>query len=428
MAWPRFDVVSDDTPAAGGGLLTRRAFLKGAAALGAGAAISAEAADAHLTGALPSQKAPGRAFSGYGQPSSFEKDVQRAILEPYGAAAPGNGQSFTPLHLLRGIITPSGLHFERHHHGVADIDPKQHRLFVHGLVKHPLKFTVDRLLRYPMVTRTLFLECARNSSRNALPEPAQATCGELHGLVSCSEWTGVPLGTLLEEAGIDAKAKWVVAQGADAASLTRSIPIDPAMDDAIVALWQNGERLRPEQGYPMRLVLPGLESCIGVKWLHRVKVTDAPAYSREEVAEGADLLPEGKSQLFHFAMGVKSVITQPSPGWSLQGRGFYEIAGLAWSGSDRIAKVEISADGGKTWAPAELQEPVLSKSFTRFRLAWNWNGTPAVLMSRATDQRGQTQPARSAWLQQYGAGQRRHYNAVQAWQVESDGTLRNVHL
>jgi sulfane dehydrogenase subunit SoxC len=178
----------------------------------------------------------------------------------------------------------------------------------------------------------------------------------------------------------------------------------------------------------MRLVLPGLESCIGVKWLHRVKVTEAPAYSREEVAEGADLLPDGKSQLFRFAMGVKSVITQPSPGWSLHGRGFYEIAGLAWSGSDRIAKVEISADGGKTWAPAELQEPVLSKSFTRFRLAWNWNGAPAVLMSRATDQRGQTQPARPAWLQQYGVGQRRHYNAVQAWQVESDGTLRNVHL
>lgn len=427
MIWPRFAAVSDDTPAAGGGLLTRRAFLKGAAALGAGVALSAEAADAHLTGALPSQRSPGRAFSGYGQPSVFEKDVQRIIQESYGASAPGNGQSFTPLHLLRGTITPSGLHFERHHHGVADIDPKQHRLFVHGLVKQPLKFAIDRLMRYPMVTRTLFLECARNSARNTLPEAAQVTCGELHGLVSCSEWTGVPLGILLEETGIDAKAKWIVAQGADAASLTRSIPIDPAMDNAIVALWQNGERLRPEQGYPMRLVLPGFESCLGVKWLRRVKVTEAPAYSREDVAEGADLMPDGKSRLFQFTMGVKSVITQPAPGWSLNGRGFYEIAGLAWSGSDRIAKVEISADGGKTWAPAELQEPVLSKSFTRFRLAWNWNGAPAVLMSRATDQRGQTQPTRSAWLQLHGVAQRRHYNATQAWQVESDGTLRNVY-
>jgi sulfane dehydrogenase subunit SoxC len=427
MTWPRYAAVTDDTPAAGGGLLTRRAFLKGAAVLGAGVAVSAEAADAHLTGALPSQKTPGRPFSGYGQPSSFEKDVQRIILASQGTGAPGFGQSCTPLHLLRGTITPSGLHFERHHHGVADIDPKQHRLFLHGLVKQPLKFTVDRLMRYPMVTRTLFLECARNSSRNTLPEPAQATCGEIHGLVSCSEWTGVPLGLLIEETGLDPKAKWIVAQGADAASLLRSIPIDPAMDDAIVALWQNGERLRPEQGYPMRLVLPGFESCIGVKWLHRIKVTDAPAYSREDVAEGADLLPEGKSRLFQFAMGVKSVITQPSPGWSLRGRGFYEIAGLAWSGSDRIAKVEISADGGKTWAPAELQEPVISKSFTRFRLAWNWNGASTMLMSRATDQRGQMQPTRSAWLQQYGAGHRRHYNAVQAWQVDSDGTLRNVY-
>jgi sulfane dehydrogenase subunit SoxC len=404
MTWPRYAAVTDDTPAAGGGLLTRRAFLKGAAVLGAGVAVSAEAADAHLTGALPSQKTPGRPFSGYGQPSSFEKDVQRIILASQGTGAPGFGQSCTPLHLLRGTITPSGLHFERHHHGVADIDPKQHRLFLHGLVKQPLKFTVDRLMRYPMVTRTLFLECARNSSRNTLPE-----------------------GLLIEETGLDPKAKWIVAQGADAASLLRSIPIDPAMDDAIVALWQNGERLRPEQGYPMRLVLPGFESCIGVKWLHRIKVTDAPAYSREDVAEGADLLPEGKSRLFQFAMGVKSVITQPSPGWSLRGRGFYEIAGLAWSGSDRIAKVEISADGGKTWAPAELQEPVISKSFTRFRLAWNWNGASTMLMSRATDQRGQMQPTRSAWLQQYGAGHRRHYNAVQAWQVDSDGTLRNVY-
>lgn len=427
LSWPRFAAVTDATPAAGGGLLTRRAFLKGTVALSAGAAMSAEAADAHLTGALPSQKSPGRAFSGYGQPSVFEKDVQRIVLESYGASAPGNGQSFTPLHLLRGTLTPSGLHFERHHHGVADVDPKQHRLFVHGLVKQPLKFALERLMRYPTVTRTLFLECARNSARNTQPEPALATCGEIHGLVSCSEWTGVPLGILLEETGIDAKAKWIVAQGADAASLTRSIPIDPAMDDAIVALWQNGERLRPEQGYPLRLVLPGFEACLGVKWLRRVKVTEAPAYSREDLAEGADLMPDGKSRLFPVTMGVKSVITQPSPGWSLNGRGFYEIAGLAWSGSDRIAKVDISADGGKTWGPAELLEPVLSKSFTRFRLAWNWSGAPAVLMSRATDHRGQTQPTRSAWLQLHGAAQHRHYNAIQAWQVDSDGTLRNVY-
>ncbi len=424
---PRFEAVSDPTPAAGGGLLTRRAMLKGVVALGAGAAIPAHAADGHLAGALPWQQTPGRPFSGYGQPSSFEKGVERAVVQSYGPIAPGNGASFTPLHRLHGTLTPAGLHFERHHHGVPDIDPKRHRLLIHGLVKRPLKFTVDRLMRYPMASRTLFIECSGNSFRNTLPEPPQATCGEIHGLVSCSEWTGIPLATLIEETGLDPQAKWIIAEGADAATMARSIPIDKALEDTIVAFWQNGERLRPEQGYPMRLVLPGYEGNMGIKWLHRIKLTTGPMHARDETSHYTDLLPDGKALQFTFTMGVKSVITQPSPGWALQGRGYYEITGLAWSGAERIEKVEISADGGRTWAAAELQEPVLSQSLTRFRLPWNWSGGRALLMSRATDRSGQTQPTRSAWLQRYGANQRYHYNAIQAWQVNEDGTLANVY-
>lgn len=427
LALPRFDAVSDTTPSAGGGLLTRRAFLKGAAVLGAGTALAADAADGHLVGALPWQQTPGRPFSGYGQPSTFEKGVERSVVQLYGPSAPGNGASFTPLHRLRGTLTPAGLHFERHHHGVPDIDPGRHRLLIHGLVKRPLKFTVDRLMRYPMVSRTLFIECSGNSYRNTLPEPPQVTCGEIHGLVSCSEWTGIPLAVLIEETGLDAQAKWILAEGADAATMARSIPIDKALEDGIVAFWQNGERLRPEQGYPMRLVLPGYEGNMGIKWLHRLKLAAGPMHARDETSHYTDLLPDGKALQFTFAMGVKSVITQPSPGWALQGRGYYEITGLAWSGAERVEKVEISADGGRTWAVAELQEPVLSQSLTRFRLPWSWNGARTVLMSRATDRSGQTQPTRAAWMQRYGANQRYHYNAIQAWQVNEDGTLANVY-
>jgi len=424
---PRFEAVSAATPAAGGGLLTRRALLKGAVAIGAGSVLSAHAADAHLAGALPWQQAPGRPFSGYGQPSIFAKATERSIVQLYGPSAPGNGASFTPLHLLRGTITPAGLHFERHHHGVAEIDPARHQLVIHGLVARPLKFTIERLMRYPMVSRMLFIECSGNSFRNTLPEAPQVTCGEIHGLISCSEWTGVPLSMLLDETGVAAAANWIVAEGADAATMARSMPLAKALDDAMIALWQNGEPLRPEQGYPMRLVLPGFEGNMGIKWLRRIKLTTGPMHARDETSHYTDLLPDGKALQFTFPMGVKSVITQPSPGWGLQGPGYYDISGLAWSGADRIDQVEVSADGGRTWAVAALQEPVLSRSFTRFRLPWRWDGAPAVLMSRAQDRRGEVQPARDEWVRRYGATQRYHYNAVQAWQVGTDGKLRNVY-
>jgi len=424
---PRFAAASDATPVAGGGLLSRRAVLRGAVALGAGAVVPAIAADEHLDVAMPWQKTPGRAPSGYGTPSRFEEAVTRTTYHRYGAIALGNGGSFTPLQQVRGTITPNGLHFERHHHGVPEIDPAKHRLAIHGLVRRPLKFSIASLSRYPMTSATVFIECAGNSFPNTNERPAQVSCGEIHGLVSCSEWTGVRLAMLLEEAGVTSDARWVVAEGADAVTMHRSVPIEKALDDAIVALYQNGERLRPEQGYPVRLLLPGWEGNMSVKWLHRLEVTAAPVQARDETSHYTDALPDGRALQFTFEMGVKSVITQPSPGWMLPGPGYYDISGLAWSGAGHIARVDVSADDGRTWAAAELQEPVLPRSFTRFRLPWRWDGRPVRLMSRAMDERERTQPTRADWLQRYGAKQRYHYHAIQAWQVDDMGEVSNVY-
>jgi sulfane dehydrogenase subunit SoxC len=427
--WPRFDSATHPDPVAGGGLLGRRAFLRGVAALGGGAVLSeAVAADDPRGAAMPWQKSPGRPFSGYGEPSVHERGVQRSILQLFGPIAPGNGASFTPLERLHGIVTPAGLHFERHHHGVADIDPARHALLLHGLVERPLRFSIERLMRYPMVSRLLFIECSGNSFRQSQNsgEAPQLSCGEIHGLVSCSEWTGVPLALLIDEAGVAPDAQWVVAEGADAASMARSIPLEKALDDAIVALYQNGERIRPEQGYPLRLVLPGWEGNMAIKWLHRLKLVRAPMHARDETSHYTDLLPDGRAEQFTFEMGVKSVITQPSPGWNLQGPGYYEISGLAWSGAGKVTRVEVSADGGASWADAELLDPVLPHCLTRFRLAWRWSGRPAVLLSRATDEDGHVQPVRGEWLKRYGANQRYHYNAVQRWNVLADGRLVNA--
>lgn len=424
---PRFAAASDATPAAGGGLLTRRALLRGAVALGAGGAFSARAGDAHLPAARPSQQTPGRGPTRRGEPSRHETAVERTPYVRYGSLAPGNGGSFTPLQRLQGIITPSALHFERHHHGVPDIDPASHRLVLHGMVGQPLAFDVERLLRYPMTSRILFLECSGNSFPDTQDAPPQVTCGQIHGLVSCSEWTGVPLALLLEEAGVDPEARWIVAEGADAVTMHRSIPLEKALDDCLVALFQNGERLRPEQGYPLRLIVPGWEGNVSVKWLHRVKVVDAPVQARDETSHYTDPLPDGRALQFTFEMGVKSVITHPSPGWVLQGPGYYDISGLAWSGAGRIERVELSADGGQSWADAELQGTALPLAFQRFRLAWEWDGAPVSLMSRATDERGRVQPARDAWLAAYGAKQRYHYHAIQVWRIDDLGEVTNAY-
>lgn len=415
-------------PVAGGGLLHRRSLLTGSAALAGAAAVGIPTggAAAAALDVPPWMTTPGAPFRSYGMPSAHEVEVQRGVLQPYGDLAPGAGVSMTPLHQLNGTITPNGLHFERHHNGVPDIDPAQHKLLLHGLVSRNLTFEVNDLLRYPMTSRICFIECSGNSFFNAFAEPQQMPCGMIHGLVSCSEWTGVSLAALLDEAGVDPAGAWLLAEGADAAGMSRSVPMAKAMDDAIIALYQNGERIRPEQGYPMRLLLPGFEGNMSVKWLRRLKVTDGPTHTKDETSKYTDLMPDGTARQFTYSMGVKSTITHPSFGMTMTGPGFYEISGLAWSGAGSIAKVEVSADGGASWAEAALQDPVLPMSLTRFRLAWDYAGGPALLQSRATDDQGRTQTARAEWAAQYGPGQIYHYNAIQSWQIAESGEISNV--
>ncbi len=412
---------------AGNGLLHRRLFLQGAALLGTGglSLLTARAASAETLTVPAWMKAPGASMSGYGQPSRFESAVQRGVRG--NPAAPGSGASRTPHELLKGTITPNGLHFERHHSGVPDIDPAVHRLVIHGRVKRTLTFTPDALMRYPTVSRIQFLECSGNSAANWANEAPQGSCGTLHGLLSCSEWTGVPLSILLDEAGVEPGAAWLLAEGADAAAMSRSVPLAKAMDDAIVALWQNGERVRPENGYPMRLFLPGYEGNMSVKWLRRIKVNNEPTMTRDETSKYTELYRDGKSQLFTYPMGAKSIITSPSFGLTMQGPGLYEITGIAWSGVGRIARVEVSADGGRSWAEAALTEPVLSKSLTRFRMAWRWNGGPAILKSRAIDETGAVQPTREALIAERGERSNYHNNGIQNWQVAASGEVTNVH-
>jgi sulfane dehydrogenase subunit SoxC len=413
---------------AGNGLLHRRLFLShGAALLGAGGISLMSAGPSH---AAPLQvpewmKAPGSHMSPYGQPSEFEQDVQRVVGGTPGVV--GSGISFTPHHRLHGTITPNSLHFERHHSGVPRIDPDRHKLLIHGRVRRPLTFSMDALLRYPTVTRIQFLECAGNSGSNLGPSAPQAPAGVVHGLMSCSEWTGVPLSILMEEAGVARGGSWVLAEGADAAAMSRSVPMAKIMDDAIVALYQNGERLRPENGYPMRLFLPGYEGNMSVKWLRRLEVTSQATMTRDETSHYTDVLLGGKALILTYPMEVKSVITSPSVSLNLRAPGFYEITGLAWSGLGAIARVEVSADAGRSWADAALTEPVLSKSFTRFRMAWQWNGGPAVLMSRAIDVTGAVQPTRQSIVALSGERQNYHNNGIQAWGVNEQGEVSNVY-
>ena len=423
-------------PAADRGLLDRRAFLTGAVTVAGLAAIgdlsgdllaTAQAAESPALETPSWMKIPGQPFRGYGQPAKYEEEVKRIFYQRYKDIAPGAGMSMTPLHQLQGTITPNGLHYERHHSGVPDIDPAKHELLIHGLVRRPLKFSVEALLRYPTISRIYFLECSGNSLFNTRPEPPQMSCGAIHGLISCCEWTGIPLALLLDEAGLDPKGKWIVAEAGDAAAMNRSIPIEKAFDDAMIALYQNGERIRPEQGYPLRLLLPGWEGNMSVKWLRRLMVTERPVYSREETSKYTDLMPDGRARQFTFPMGVKSVITHPSAGMTMKGKGFYEVSGLAWSGSGRITHVEVSADGGKSWAKAALQAPILPLALTRFRLPWNWDGGPVLLQSRAVDEKGNIQPTRDKWAAQYSVGNEYHYNAIQTWSISPEGEIRNVY-
>jgi len=410
---------------AGNGLLGRRSFLRaGLGAAGGIALMQAVPASAARPGHM---RSPGPGMSEYGSPAPAEANVKRIGIGSQRGTT-GSGASRSPLEHLHGIVTPSGLHFERHHAGVPEIDPDRHNILIHGLVQRPLLFSMEALARYPTVSRLQFLECSGNSGTLLAAEPPQLSCGELHGLVSGSEWGGVPLALLLDEAGVLPAARWLVAEGADAAVMSRSVPLAKGMDDAIIALYQNGERLRPENGYPARLFLPGWEGNMSVKWLRRINVTAQPAMTKDETSKYSDLQPDGSSLLFTFPMAVKSVITSPSPGLGMQGPGLYQISGIAWSGNGRIRRVDVSADGGRSWAPAALDDPVLPKSLTRFTTAWRWDGSPGVLLSRAVDETGAVQPTRESLMRQRAAGAFYHYNAIQAWRVSEAGEVNNVYV
>jgi sulfane dehydrogenase subunit SoxC len=362
---------------------------------------------------------PGSPMRPYGERSSFEKTARKNSRSgPLG----GTGSTLTPLESLYGIITPSALHFERHHSGVPAIDPDKHELLIHGLVEKPVVFKMDEIKRFPSVSRIHFVECSGSSAGeyqgSIAPTPQQAA-----GLLSCSEWTGVPLSTLLKEAGVKPSAKWVLAEGGDASRNARSIPLSKVMDDVLVAYGQNGEAVRPEQGYPIRLIVPGWEGNINVKWLQRVHVLDQPAMTRDEAADYDDLLANGKSYRFSFVMEAKSIVTRPAGGQFLAGPGPYEITGLAWSGRARVAAVEVSTDGGKNWRKAELQQPVLKNAAVRFRLPWNWDGNEAVIGSRCTDESGYVQPTREQIIAARGTHARFHYNGIKWWRLHNSGEL-----
>jgi sulfane dehydrogenase subunit SoxC len=400
----------------------RLGILAGASALvGARRAVADQAPPATPPW-MQEQGAP-VAKTSYGVPSPYERNVvrrQRLAVTFGGASNTG-----TPLQDLHGIITPNGLHYERHHAGVPAIDPEAHRLLIHGLVDRPLIFTMDDIVRFPSVSRIHFLECSGNTPEYHDTKP-NWTPQDTHGLLSCCEWTGVLLSTLLAEVGAQQSARWILAEGADAAGLTRSIPIEKAWDDAIVAYAQNGERLRPEQGYPLRLLLPGFEGNMNIKWLRRLKLGDQPWETREETSKYTELLPDGKARQFNFVMDAKSVITRPAGGQQLRDPGFHEITGLAWSGRGRIQRVDVSTDGGTSWQAATLQEPVLPKCLTRFRLPWTWDGGPASLQSRAVDETGYVQPTREALIDVRGVNAYYHFNAVQTWRIAQGGAITNA--
>lgn len=406
------------------GLLNRRLFLQRSTVFSTAALLS--------TKVLPqtplrtsTMRQPGKPFSSYGQPSEFERSVIR--WSSANAMAAGNGVSWTPLHQMEGMITPNGLHFERHHNGVPAIDPEKHELLIHGLVTQALLFTLKDLERYPMRSFLGFIECGGNSNAGWRSEPLQTAAGFMHGMASCSEWTGVPLSILLQEAGLKDSARWLVAEGADAAIMNVSLPLDKALDDCLLALYQNGERIRPENGYPLRLITPGWEGVTHVKWLRRLHVTDRPVMARNETAKYTELLPSGKARQFTFVMEAKSLITSPCVGHQLSEHGIYQIKGLAWSGRGKVKKVEVSADGGKTWEVAQLQQPVLEKCFTRFRIPWEWCGQSAILKSRVTDETGYVQPERDQLIRQRGRHGYFHYNAIVSWQVTRQGDIHHVY-
>jgi len=363
----------------------------------------------------------------YGLPSQYEKGLQRRE-SPGLTRVSAASVAFTPLQGTFGMITPSGLHFERHHQGWWDIDPSKHRLMVMGLVKNPKVYTMDDIMRLPSVSRIHFIECGANTAME-WGNVAVPTVQYSHGMVSCSEFTGVPLSVLLEDCGIDMKkAKFVLAEGADGSSMTRTIGLDRALDDVLVAYGMNGEMLRPENGYPLRLVVPGVQGVSWVKWLRRIEVGDQKWAAKDEAIHYIDLMPDGLHRQYTGMQEAKSVITTPSGGQTLLDKGFYNISGLAWSGRGKVKRVDVSVDGGRNWRTARLETPILTKAFTRFNIDWVWNGAPAILQSRVQDDTGYVQPKINQLREIRGTRSIYHQNAIQSWKVAETGEVSNVQV
>ncbi|HEX5394523.1 MAG TPA: sulfite dehydrogenase [Rhodocyclaceae bacterium] len=411
----------------------RKSFLAASAAMTAGMASKAIAApegdDAILT-LPPWSTSLGQPVAArpYGMPSQYEKGLIRRE-SPGLTRVSASSVAFTPLQALFGIITPSGLHFERHHQGWHDIDPSRHRLMVNGLVKTPKVYTMDDIMRLPSVSRIHFIECGANTGME-WGNVAVPTVQYSHGMLSCSEFTGVPLRLLLEDCGVDLKAgKFILAEGADGSSMTRTIPMELVLnDEIIVAYGQNGEMLRPENGYPLRLVVPGVQGVSWVKWLRRIEVGDQPWASKDEAVHYIDLMPDGKHRQFTSVQEAKSVITSPSGGQVLLDKGFYNVTGLAWSGRGKIKQVDVSFDGGINWKTARLEGPIQNKALTRFSIGWEWDGKPAILQSRAMDETGYVQPAYGQLRAIRGTKSIYHNNAIQSWKVVETGEVSNVQV
>jgi sulfane dehydrogenase subunit SoxC len=368
----------------------------------------------------------------YGMPSKYESQLLRRE-SPGLARVGGASVSFAPLQGLFGIITPSGLHFERHHQGWHDIDPSKHRLMVNGsdasLIKKAKVYTLDELMRLPSASRIHFIECGANTGLE-WGNVAVPTVQYTHGMLSCSEFTGVPLKHLLDDCGVDyKKARYVLAEGADGSSMTRTIPMEMVESgEVLVAYGQNGEMLRPENGYPLRLVVPGVQGVSWVKWLRRIEVGDMPYASKDEAVHYIDLLPNGLHRQYSSVQEAKSVITTPSGGQTLLDQGFYNVSGLAWSGRGRIKQVDVSFDGGINWQTARLEGPVQNKALTRFNTNWVWDGQPAILQSRAIDETGYVQPSYGQLRAVRGTKSIYHNNAIQSWKVAASGEVSNVQV
>lgn len=398
---------------------TRRGWIKYGAALGG--LFTGCSTEPHVQSEDEGINKLGKGVGLYGERSPEQKAARLLGTSKHPEAS----SSTTPLDSTMGIITPAALHFERHHAGVPALSEKDHELLLHGLVDTPLVFSMADLKRLPSASQTYFLECAGNGGRE-WSEKVAVDVQSGFGLASCSEWTGVKLSTLLQEAGLKAGAQWFIAEGGDTCKMHRSLPIEKGLKDVLLAYGQNGEALRPEQGYPLRLIVPGWEGNVSVKWLRQIKVVAEPLASREETSKYTDMMPDGKARQYTFAMEAKSVITNPSGGHKLTKRGYVEISGLAWTGKGRIERVEVTTDGGKSWQQAKLQEPRLPMAFTRFRFDFHWSGEEATIASRAVDESGYVQPAREELLAVRGGNSHYHFNGVKLWRIAADGKVTHV--